>query len=210
MGPGAPRPWRLGLYLWLTLALPIVAILAGCAQTLPGGAYTNTTYHFRVAYPNGWQATSSTGDATIPLTVTFTRSASHAEGTPGVSALTISVQSLSSPYIAKSAAGLASNQSLRPITLSGLPAYTSGPLHQALPGAQGTPALWIPGPNGTPTPHALPAGATPPPYDPGTVTHTDYYLVHGGYEYQLSTDAMSTDGVDSQLSAMVQSFTILS
>jgi hypothetical protein len=187
----------------------LAAALAGCGQTLPGGTYTSTTYHFRVAYPDGWQAASSTGDAIIPLTVTFTRSASHTEGSPSVSALTISVQSLSNPYIAKAAAGLTRDSSLHAISLSGLPAFTSGPLQQALPNAQGTPALWIPGPNGTPTPHDLPAGTPTPIYNPGTVTHTDYFLVHAGYEYQLSTDAMSRDGVDAELRTMVLSFTII-
>ncbi|HEY7781869.1 MAG TPA: hypothetical protein VIC85_16880 [Ktedonobacterales bacterium] len=203
------RSRRFAARWWLACAIVLVAALAGCGQSLPGGTYTSSTYHFRVSYPTGWEASSSTGDAIIPLTVTFTRSASHVDGAPSVSALTISVQSLSNPYIAKAANGLVNDSTLHTTTISGLPAFTSGPRQQALPGAQGTPALWIPGPNGTPTPHDLPAGTPTPSYNAGTVTHTDYFLVHGGYEYQLSTDAMSSDGVDTDLRTMVQSFTLI-
>ncbi|GAC1455210.1 MAG: hypothetical protein PVSMB4_15770 [Ktedonobacterales bacterium] len=52
----------------------------------------------------------------------------------------------------------------------------------------------MPGANGTPT--AL------------SDTHTDYYLVHGGYEYQLSTDAVSNDNAAPALAAMLRSFVI--
>ena len=40
-------------------------------------------------------------------------------------------------------------------------------------------------------------------------THTDYYLIHGGYEYQLSTDAVQGDNAAAPLDAMLRSFTIL-
>jgi hypothetical protein len=41
-----------------------------------------------------------------------------------------------------------------------------------------------------------------------TLTHSDYYLVHGAYLYQVSTDALAGD--DAALSKMAQSFTMLS
>lgn len=41
-----------------------------------------------------------------------------------------------------------------------------------------------------------------------TLTHRDYYVVHGGYFYQISTDALAGDG--SALDTMALSFTILS
>ncbi len=41
-----------------------------------------------------------------------------------------------------------------------------------------------------------------------TLTHSDYYVVHGAYLYQVSTDALAGDGA--ALDKMAQSFTILS
>jgi hypothetical protein len=40
-----------------------------------------------------------------------------------------------------------------------------------------------------------------------SATHTDYYLLHGAYEYQLSTDAITGGGADAALAAMLKSFT---
>jgi len=93
------------------------------------------------------------------------------------------VLNLSDTYVARAAAGLATDASLHKTTISGLPGYVSSPEQQPLPG-----------PNGTPSAQ--------------TDTHTDYYLVHGGYEYQISIDVLSGDGADAALAAMLQSFTI--
>jgi len=41
----------------------------------------------------------------------------------------------------------------------------------------------------------------------GSVTHTDYYVIHGGYEYQISTDTVSGDAPAIQ--GIVNSFTLL-
>lgn len=41
-----------------------------------------------------------------------------------------------------------------------------------------------------------------------TLTHSDYYVVHGAYLYQLSSDALSGDGP--ALDLMAHSFTLLS
>jgi hypothetical protein len=72
---------------------------------------------------------------------------------------------------------------LHAVTLSGLAGYASNPLQQSLPGANGTPTAV-------------------------TDTHTDYYVVHGGYEYHLTTDAVSGEGTDANLQSMMASFTI--
>jgi hypothetical protein len=159
-------------------------MLAACGESLPGGTYTSSAYHFRVSFPAGWQATAASGDAaTIPLVVTFTRSSAHTSGAPMVSTLTVTVLNLSDRYLFGAAAKLAHDPRLQRTTLSGLPAYASPPDQQAIPGAMGTPS-------------AL------------TDTHTDYYLVHGGYEYQLSTDAVSGDNADADLQSMLQSFAL--
>lgn len=172
---------------WIVcVALVLSSLLAACDLSLFGSTYASKAYHFQVTYPGGWKANVSTDtSAAVPLLVEITRSDQHTTGAPIVSKFAISVLDLSNQYVAKAAARLATNPSFHSTTLAGLPAYATTPLQQALPGA-----------NGTPT--AL------------TDVHSDYYLVHGGYEYQLSTDAVSNDDATSALATMLQSFAITS
>jgi hypothetical protein len=197
------------------LSLALCAVLAACGgaqrtalPNLPGGTYTSAAYHFRVTYPEGWSlsanscasggatcsglgAATATTSATqtavpVPLQLIIARTSQGATPSPTVSTLTITVLSLSDPYVAKAAAQLAQDHNLHQTTISGLAAFASAPTQQQLPSPGGTPG------SGTPTD-----------------THTDYYLVHGGYEYQISMDALSSDsGADQALQAMLQGFTI--
>lgn len=190
-------------------ALALSVALAGCGQTftsnlrpLPGGTYASATFHFKITYPSGWGYTvlscgsdqqggsgcdslhgsaPSTGAAPIPLQLTITREGALTTGAPAVSALTLSVLDMSDSYVASAAAGLASDKSLHQMPLAGTTAFVSAPIQQAIPGSNGTPS------------------AT-------TDTHTDYYLVHGAFEYQMSVDALSGDSSADVLQAMVQSF----
>jgi hypothetical protein len=70
---------------------------------------------------------------------------------------------------------------MRKITLAGVTAYqTAADSDEQAPGAQAVNA------------------------------HTDYYVVHGQYEYQISTDAISNDPDGaSELQGMLKSFTFL-
>ena len=166
-----------------------------------GGGYTNARYHFTVRYPSGWQASANDGgvpgawptlsaangvtasgvQATpIPLSVTITRMGQSAAAGP-TSSLTITVWDLNNPTGASQAASLATNKTLHAATIGGLAGFESTPNKLPLPGNAGS------------------ASAT-------ADTHTDFYVVHGAYEYQLSTDAISGDNSDGALAGMVASF----
>jgi hypothetical protein len=201
--------WAVGQ---VVVAVALCAVMGACGQAshgglprLPGGTYASAAYHFRVTYPQGWSLSVSScagggapcdtlGAATatasqtaaIPLQLTIALTSHGPTSSPTVSTLTITVLNISDPYIAAAAAKLPNNHSLHQVAISGLTAYAAAPLQQQLPG-----------PGGTPGP------ATP------TDTHTDYYLVHSGYEYQISMDALSSDdGAGQALQTMLQSFTI--
>ncbi len=161
----------------LTLFVILTAACGG--SSLPGGVYTSQQYHFKVTYPAGWQANvQQQSDAPAPLIVIITRSGAHSNAAL-ISSLTIDVLNLSDIGGAKVATQLAQNKSLTPITLSGLTAYQDQPSQQQ--GAGNESAV--------------------------TVTHTDYFLVHDAYEYQLSIDAFPGD--TAALNSMAQSFTII-
>lgn len=165
------------------LALLTVA-LSACGDStpnLPGGVYTNQQYHFRVSYPAGWQVNASAQPgATAPLIVIITRSgATQAPGSQ-ISTLTIDVLDTSSAGIAQTAAALSKNSALSKITFGGQPGFRDKPTQQAGAGADVASAL----------------------------THSDYYVVYGGYLYQVSADALAGDGAT--LDTMAQSFTLLS
>ena len=73
----------------------------------------------------------------------------------------------------------APNGGYRPITLAGRPAFQDTPAQQLSPDGK------------------------------LTITHTDYYLFAGDYEYAITTDSVSGDGADAPLQQMLQSFTLL-
>jgi hypothetical protein len=169
-------------------AVLLLVVLAGCGSVsttprhdLPGGVYSNNTYHLRVTYPQGWQLNVSPQSSQIsPLTVLITRSGELQSTGSLVSTFAITVFDASSPPIATAVAGYARDKTLHALTLSGLPAYQATPIQQAVPNTQ------------------------------FSDTHTDYFLVHGDFEYQLSTDAVQGDNAGSALDSILKSFTVVS
>jgi hypothetical protein len=196
---------------WLVVVCAAALALGACGQTftsnlrpLPAGTYTNTTYHFKITYPSGWGYTAlscgsgqpsdsgcnalngggsstSGGPTAIPLQVTITREGELTTSSPTVSELTISVLDLSNSNVATAAATLATDTSLRKMPLAGTTAYVTPAVQQQIPGNEGTPSAV-------------------------SDTHTDYYLTHGAFEYQLSMDAFSNDASTAALQTMVRSF----
>lgn len=150
------------------------------ALNLPQGTYTSATYHFSISYPAGWQANvAPDGSQIIPLTLLITRTSDRQAPGSLIATLTIAVFNLSNPAMAASTAQLRTDPTKHHVTIAGLMAYASAPTQQQVPGTT------------------------------ATDTHVDYYLIHGGYEYQLSTDAVSRDHANAALSAMLASFKIL-
>lgn len=165
----------------LLLALGLAACRGATptVRNLPAGTYTNAQYHFTVRYPNGWQTNVSPQSSPLePLTLTITRSSAVETNGSLVSAFTVTVFDASNSAIATPIAALPANPTLSATTLGGLPAYQDKPISQQLPNTH------------------------------FTATHTDYYLVTGGYEYQISTDAVQSDNADAALASMLKSFTI--
>jgi hypothetical protein len=164
----------------LALCMALVTACGGGAS-LPAGVYTNQQFHFRITYPAGWQVNESQQPgAAAPLIVIITRSGARSISGSLISSLTIDVLTLSDVGGSQVTTQLAKDKTLTPVTLSGLAAYRDQPTRQQGAGNQ--------------------SGSI--------VTHTDYYLVQGAYEYQLSLDALSGD--ESALDTMAQSFTIVS
>ncbi len=169
------------------LALLLAMALAGCGSVsavpkhdLPGGVYTNSQYHFRITYPLGWQLNVAPQSSSVsPVTLLITRSGDLQATGSLVSTFTVAVFDASYAPIATAVAGYGSNTTLHSLTISGLPAYEASPVQQPMANSQ------------------------------VSDTHTDYFVVHGGYEYQLSTDAVKGDNAEPALNAMLQSFTIL-
>jgi hypothetical protein len=180
-----------------SLAATILA-LSTCGGTankpLPhqsGATIGSAQFHFRLTYPDGWDcswAGPSAPAACSSPAATPTASASDVipltveitKSDTGVlpAMLSISVLSLSDPSIGASARALPTQKGLHKVTLSGLTAYADTAVQQPVPGTS------------------------------VTDTHTDYYLVHRSYEYQLSTDSLSNDDSAAALSSMLSSFTI--
>jgi hypothetical protein len=221
------RRWNWGVVALLALAL------GGCeqtstdvARTLPGGVFTSQAYHFTVSYPAGWAANSTgcgaasgscsvlAGTATVgaaqiiavPLQVTITRADQSAAAAPVVSSFSVTVLDLRDANVATAAHALAAAPGMHTYTLAGLPAYATTPVEQALPGSNGTPGAEVtPGAHITSRPTVTPHGATTV---RATVTHTAYFLVHGGFEYQIGVDSVSNDGSRTTLQTMLQSFAL--
>ncbi len=207
--------------------------LTGCDQNstdvtrrLPGGVYTSQAYHFSVTYPAGWVANSTgcgtesgscdvlAGTATVgagqivavPLQVTITRADQSAATVPVVSSFAVTVLDLRDPNVAAAAHALAGAPGLSAYTLAGQPAYATAPVQQALPDSNGTPGADVtPGAHITARPTATPHGVTTA---RATVSHTAYFLLHGGFEYQIGVDSVSNDGSRAALQGMLQSFTL--
>lgn len=181
--------WQ-GLTRALTVALASVAclVIAACgspsALQLPAGSYTSTSYGFHVAYPRNWKAnpydtTPSAGNSAqsaIPFTLVITRTGDTHSVASLISTCTITVMNLKDSTIATSAAHLASDKTLAATTIGGVQGYESKPIVQNVPNSQ------------------------------TSVTHIDYYVVHGKYEYQLSTDSVSSDHADDDLKSIITSF----
>jgi hypothetical protein len=91
------------------------------------------------------------------------------------------VLDLSNSDVAAANAALAADTSLRKMPLAGTTAYVTPAVQQPIPGNEGTPSAV-------------------------SDTHTDYYLTHGAFEYQLSMDAFSNDASTAALQTMVRSF----
>jgi hypothetical protein len=178
----------MGLIVWLVLAPR-------------GGDFASAPYHFDVRYPAGWQVSDNNGTvpggwptlsaakgvptgnsqaSPIPLQVTLTRVDESAVPGP-TSSLTITVWDLSNPTGVAQAASLASNKALHPTTVAGLAGLAASPAELPVPGKSGTNTTTVD-------------------------THTDYYVVHGSYEYQLTTDAISGENADGALASMLASF----
>lgn len=177
------RRWLVG---GVALALVILVGLSGCRlrssivkpTPLPGGVYANAQYHFSVRYPSGWNPNVTTTGSTVAPVQVAITRSSDLSGHGSV------VSTFTVALFDAKNATIAK-------TIAGLPKQTG--LHTVtLAGAQAyatTPATQT-------APGAL------------SVTHTEYYLVAGGYEYQLSTDAVQGDGADDALNQMLQSFQI--
>lgn len=165
----------------LLTSLTIALSACGGESSLPSGVYTSQQYHFRVTYPAGWQVnTSSQPNATAPLIVIITRSGSTAIPGSLLSSLTVNVLSMSASSVADSANSLSSNSALTATTVGGQPGFRDKSVTETGSGATSS----------------------------DTLTHTEYYVVHGGYLYQISADALAGDGA--AVDAMTQSFTLLS
>jgi len=176
---GGHTGWASGVLIaCLALSLTLAACGTQAPPNLPGGTYSSAQYHFKVTYPNGWKTNVSTqASATVPLILIITRSSALNESGSLISTFTLDVLNMQDKDIAKLAKQLPTNKSLTRTTLAGLTAYTDTPMQQQSSNGQ------------------------------VTITHTDYYVVSGGYEYQLSTDALTGDGP--ALASIVNSFTII-
>lgn len=185
METGKSQNERGGIRLTMGVLLACLALgltLSACGSqqppSLPGGTYTSAQYHFKVTYPNGWKTNvSSQANATAPLILIITKSSALNETGSLVSTFTLDVLSMQDKSVAALAKQLPTNKSLTRTTLAGLTAYTDTPIQQQSSNGQ------------------------------VTITHTDYYVVSGAYEYQLSTDALTGDGP--ALASIVNSFTIM-
>jgi hypothetical protein len=188
---------RSGARVWLgavaLLALALVTLAsAACGTTtarppaLHAGTFTSDAYHFRLSYPDGWKLTTlpDTSPA-IPLTLQITHTSILQASASFVSTLALSVVNIHDPAEATPVALLqkqlhAAGGGYQAITLAGRPGFQNAPTQQTSPDGK------------------------------LTITHTEYYLFAGTYEYAFSTDVVSGDGADGPLQQMLQSFALLS
>ena len=182
---------RLGVVAALGLALALA--LGGCGATsapgntvvLPSGSYTSQPYHFALRYPTGWKLLVATQTSTaIPLEVEVTHTGALKGSGSLISTFNVSVLNAQDANVQEGISALQrlaaeSNSPLRPVTIAGKSAYQEGPIQQAIPNSQDSEA------------------------------HTDYYILLHDYEYKISTDAITSDNANADLSAMLASFTVL-
>lgn len=177
---------RRGLVGGLALTLVVLVGLSGCRlrstiakpTALPGGVYTNAQYHFSVRYPSGWNPNVTSTGSTLAPMQVAITRSSDLSGHGSVVS-TFTV----ALFDAKNATVAKS--------ITALPKQTG--IHTVtLAGVQAYAT--------TPSTQAAPGSVS--------VTHTEYYLVSSGYEYQISTDAVQGDGADDALNQMLQSFQI--
>lgn len=200
----------------LLMAALCVAMVA-CGDSLPAGTYASAAYHFRVTYPSGWQVSASNGSVpdawktptvsvtpaasptpgaivAVPLQVSITRTGARTTEVPVISTFAITVWDLHDLSAAAQAANLVHDPALHSVTIGGQQGYATVPVREPILPAGGTGGTTATGTAGT-TASAV------------TDTHTDYYVLRDGFEYQISTDAISGDNADGALQAMLQSFT---
>lgn len=184
----AQREWLLRASAAVLMGVACLVIAAcGSPSTpqlhLPGGTFSSATYGFHVTYPRNWKLNpydatpSASGSAVaIPFNLVITRTGDTHSAASLISTCTITVMNMKNTDIAKSAANLATNKALHAATIGGAQGYKSSPLVQNIPNTQ------------------------------ISVTHIDYYVIHGGYEYQISTDSVKGDNADADLESMIASF----
>jgi hypothetical protein len=163
----------------LVLGLSACRASATAPRKLPGGTYTNTRFHFTVDYPAGWQVNVQPQSSTFaPLSLSITRSGELKSNGSLVSTFGVTIFNAADPTLAAFIAKMKTDKTLHATTIAGLQGYQAAPVARQLPGSQ------------------------------STVTHTEYYVVHDTYEYQLSTDAVQGDNADDALAGMLKSFSI--
>jgi hypothetical protein len=175
---------------WCLICLAMVAV-AACGTSAPpvpttsGGVYTSEAYHFKLTYPSGWQVNNESGTSastTIPLQIVVTRINAQVGGQ--VSTLTVVIFNVHDATVAAQIKSLLQQignpkSGFEPVTISGVRGYRHVSSPTVIYGTQ------------------------------ITDTRTDYYLITSQYEYQISTDAVSSDNAQGALQSMVQSFTLL-
>ena len=180
-----------GLQIMVALCVAVCLALSACRSTatqpmLPEGTYRNDAFHFSVSYPSGWQVNVTPASAAsrgIPLHVLITRTASLQTDSSLVSNCSITVLN---PHDGDIAAQIdllkrrinGKDAQIHALSLGGKPGYQEQAQQQEIPGT-----------------HA-------------SDTHTNYYLLLDDYDYEISTDAISSDNVDAALQSMIASFTI--
>lgn len=177
---------RRGLVAGVALALIVLVGFSGCRirstiakpTPLPSGVYANAQYHFSVRYPSGWNPNVTSTGSTIAPIQVAITRSSDLSGHGSV------VSTFTVALFDAKNATIAQ-------TLAGLPKQ-AGLRTVTLAGMQAYAT--------TPATQSAPGSVN--------VTHTEYYLVAGGFEYQISTDAVQGDGADNALNQMLASFQI--
>jgi hypothetical protein len=203
-----------GLALALTACGSTTSVVIPTPTHTRGAVYANAAYHFSVAYPDGWscsllEGTKADGQpgtgvscptqgtpappstpppgTLYPLTVTVVVGGTGGPTTSQTSRVSVVILDLRNPQgidkkvvaaLLATMQGRAKDASLHAVQLGGHVAYASAPVKQDLPN-QG-----------------------------GSATHVDYYIEATKIEYHISTDVISIEGVDSQVTEILDGFTL--